>query len=95
MQTMQLLLEAGADVPKPLVHGSSVILMEYVGGEKTPAPTLNQVTIGHGEPAPMDPELEAHQLTQHLIVAMTAQLLEDAGLGPDIAQRIPLAFYSV
>ncbi|HBX76450.1 MAG TPA: hypothetical protein DEG43_02280 [Acidimicrobiaceae bacterium] len=69
-------------------HASGTLAGSY-------APTLNQVTIGHGEPAPMDPELEAHQLTQHLIVAMTAQLLEDAGLGPDIAQRIPLAFYSV
>src|SRR5512133_1149164 len=40
-QTMQLLHDAGADVPKPLAHGSNVILMEYIGAEKTPAPTLN------------------------------------------------------
>ncbi len=44
-QTMQMLHEAGADVPKPLNHSSNVILMEYIGEEKLPAPTLNQVTL--------------------------------------------------
>ncbi|MBN2146253.1 MAG: hypothetical protein JW726_02650 [Anaerolineales bacterium] len=44
-QTMQMLYEAGADVPKPILHSSDVILMEYVGEERTPAATLNQVTL--------------------------------------------------
>ncbi len=48
-QTMQLLYEAGADVPRPLAHNHNVILMEYVGGEKTPAPTLNQVQLERPE----------------------------------------------
>jgi RIO kinase 1 len=48
-QTMQLLYDAGADVPKPLVHSENVILMEYIGAEKSPAPTLNQVTLGAAE----------------------------------------------
>jgi RIO kinase 1 len=48
-QTMQLLYEAGADVPKPLAHGNNVILMEYVGVKNSPAPTLNQVTLEAAE----------------------------------------------
>jgi RIO kinase 1 len=52
-QTMQLLYDAGADVPRPLTRGNNVILMEYVGDEKTPAPTLNQVTLGPGEAPPL------------------------------------------
>jgi RIO kinase 1 len=48
-QTMQLLHTAGADVPKPLVYGSNVILMEYIGAEKSPAPTLNQVNLAAAE----------------------------------------------
>jgi RIO kinase 1 len=47
-QTMQLLYEAGAHVPRPIAHSNNVILMEYLGTEKYPAPTLNQV---HLEPA--------------------------------------------
>ena len=47
--TMQLLHEAGADVPKPLTRGSNVILMEYVGGDQTPAPTLKEVTLAASE----------------------------------------------
>jgi len=48
-QTMQILYAAGADVPKPLARGNNVILMEYVGGDRSPAPTLNQVTLGASE----------------------------------------------
>ena len=48
-QTLELLYEAGADVPKPLTHGESVILMEYIGELETPAPTLNQVALRRGE----------------------------------------------
>jgi RIO kinase 1 len=48
-QTMQLLYEAGADVPRPIAHSDNVILMEYVGAAQTPAPTLNQVQLDRSE----------------------------------------------
>ncbi len=48
-QTMQLLHEAGADVPRPLVQNNNVILMEYIGAERSPAATLNQVTLKPSE----------------------------------------------
>lgn len=41
--TLQLLIEAGADVPRPLVHNDNVILMEYIGEQNLPGATLNQV----------------------------------------------------
>jgi RIO kinase 1 len=44
-QTLQLLHEAGADVPAPLMQGNNVILMEYVGAGSSPAVTLNKVTL--------------------------------------------------
>lgn len=52
-QTMQLLYEAGADVPKPLMEGSNVILMEYVGALNAPAATLNQVRLPPDEARPI------------------------------------------
>ncbi len=44
-QILQRLHEAGADVPRPLAISENVILMEYVGAESAPAPTLNQVRL--------------------------------------------------
>jgi RIO kinase 1 len=44
-QTLELLYKAGADVPKPLAHGSNVIMMEYIGGAAEPAPTLSHVSL--------------------------------------------------
>jgi RIO kinase 1 len=44
-QTMQLLYEAGADVPKPLMEGHNVILMEYIGEQSVPAAMLNHVRL--------------------------------------------------
>lgn len=43
--TLQLLHEAGADVPRPFTSGDNVILMEYFGDAALPAPTLNHVTL--------------------------------------------------
>ena len=57
-QTMQLLYDAGADVPKPVMQGKNVILMEYIGEAGTPAATLNQVTL---EP------LEARRIYDRLV----------------------------
>ena len=48
-ETLKVLFEAGADVPQPFRSGDNVILMEYVGEEKDPAPTLNQVNLTRGE----------------------------------------------
>ncbi len=48
-ETMQLLFDAGADVPKPIVEGTNVILMEYVGAKSSPGSTLNQVKLGMSE----------------------------------------------
>jgi RIO kinase 1 len=48
-QTMQILYEAGADVPKPLMQGNNVILMEYAGMEGSPAAMLQHVMIEPSE----------------------------------------------
>ncbi len=64
-QTMQLLHEAGADVPRPLVQNNNVILMEYIGVERSPAATLNQVTL---EPA------EAQRIFERLVGNLTIML---------------------
>ena len=44
-QTLQLLHKAGADVPRPLMLGDNVILMEYVGGRNAPGEMLNHVIL--------------------------------------------------
>lgn len=48
-ETLQLLYENGADVPKPIVESTNVIMMEYVGARNAPASTLNQVKLGMAE----------------------------------------------
>ena len=49
---MQILFEAGVDIPKPLVSGNNAILMGYVGDEITHAPALNEVSLTtNGSPA--------------------------------------------
>ncbi len=40
-RTMQKLYQAGVDIPKPFARGNNAILMEYIGNETLPAPTLN------------------------------------------------------
>ncbi|MFQ5400109.1 MAG: RIO1 family regulatory kinase/ATPase [Anaerolineae bacterium] len=47
-RAQQQLYQAGADVPRPVAHSGTSILMEYIGDETTAAPTLNQVSL---EPA--------------------------------------------
>jgi RIO kinase 1 len=49
--TLQLIYEAGGDVPQPIACGHNTILMEYVGEVDLPAPTLNQVTLSREEAA--------------------------------------------
>lgn len=48
-RTLELLHRAGADVPRPVSHGSSTILMEYFGLEQTPAPLLQEVSLDRAE----------------------------------------------
>jgi RIO kinase 1 len=48
-QTLHILYEAGADVPKPYASGSNAILMEFVGEADMAAPTLNQVDLDQTE----------------------------------------------
>lgn len=40
---------AGASVPKPFAANNNAILMEYIGGEHVPAPTLNQFRLDRSE----------------------------------------------
>lgn len=44
-RTQTELFEAGANVPKPIGHQGNTILMEYIGDEFGPAPTLSEVRI--------------------------------------------------
>lgn len=44
-QTLKTLQAAGADVPHPYEMGENAILMDYIGDEETPAPTLNGVEL--------------------------------------------------
>jgi RIO kinase 1 len=48
-QTLSVLHEAGADVPKPLTQGENAILMEYLGDAEWAAPTLHEVSPGPEE----------------------------------------------
>lgn len=48
-QTMDLLHNAGADVPKLYVSGNNAILMSYIGWDDIPAPTLNTINLARNE----------------------------------------------
>ncbi|MBV9280174.1 MAG: hypothetical protein JOZ41_08855 [Chloroflexi bacterium] len=51
--TMRLLAEAGADVPAILAFHDNAMLMEYMGDEEMPAPTLDRVSLPREEAAPL------------------------------------------
>lgn len=53
MQTIQRLYEAGSDVPQPYEMGENAILMEFIGDEGSPAPTLNTVQLRPDEVEPL------------------------------------------
>jgi RIO kinase 1 len=67
-ETLRILHEAGALVPKPYARASNAILMEYMGDETTAAPTLNQVSLDSHE---------AQQLFEHLMESVRLMLLHD------------------
>jgi RIO kinase 1 len=48
-QILQVLHQAGADVPEPIASGHEAILMEYIGDLQTSAPNLNQVSLNRSE----------------------------------------------
>ncbi len=48
-QALEILYEAGADVPRPYARGNNAILMEYIGDAGTSAPTLNSIDLGRDE----------------------------------------------
>lgn len=55
---LQVLHDAGADVPRPFASSSNAIIMEYFGDEIMSAPTLNDVDL---------PPREAHTLFDRVI----------------------------
>ena len=66
--TLQRLSEAGVDVPRPLASGNNAILMEYVGEEGRPAPTLNHVRLA---PPQVQPTFE--RLVQDLDLMLSCE----------------------
>ncbi|MCC7362424.1 MAG: hypothetical protein IT317_23290 [Anaerolineales bacterium] len=52
-RTLETLHAAGADVPRPVSHDNSAILMEYLGDAETPAPALHEVRLEREEAEPL------------------------------------------
>ena len=51
--TMQILYEAGADVPKPYTSDSNAILMDYIGEDGIPAQPLSDINLETDKVAPL------------------------------------------
>jgi RIO kinase 1 len=66
--TLEKLYAAGADVPKPYAMLKNSILMEYIGDDGMPAPTLNSVTLDRDE---------ARQLFDRVILNLNLLLQND------------------
>jgi RIO kinase 1 len=64
-QILQVLHQAGADVPEPIASGHEAILMEYIGDIHTSAPNLNQVSLSR---------VEAQQLFDRLVENLALML---------------------
>lgn len=52
-KSLELLSEAGADVPKPYAIEKNTIIMDYIGDPGKPAPLLNTVTLDRDEIHPL------------------------------------------
>ncbi len=52
-ETLQMLHQAGADVPLPIALGEGAVLMEYIGDENHAAPRLAQTELASGEARPL------------------------------------------
>jgi len=57
-RTMQILADAGVDMPRPYASSDNAILMDYIGDELAAAPTLNTVALT---------STEARQLFERLV----------------------------
>lgn len=56
-QTLEMLHQAGADVPRPYAMEKNAILMDYIGDIDGAAPTLNTVTLDREEVKPLHERL--------------------------------------
>lgn len=52
-KTLEMLHEAGADVPKPYAIEKNTILMDYIGDLSAPAPTLSTIRLDKDEVLPL------------------------------------------
>jgi RIO kinase 1 len=52
-KTLEMLYEAGADVPKPYAIDKNTIVMDYIGDLSSPAPLLTSVTLDRDEVHPL------------------------------------------
>jgi RIO kinase 1 len=68
VKTMQVLKQAGADVPAIFASGNNAILMSYIGEAEMPAPALNEVDL---DPA------EARQLFERVLQNVEIMLAHD------------------
>jgi RIO kinase 1 len=68
VKTMQILRQAGADVPHIFASGNNAILMTYVGEAEMAAPALNEIDL---EPA------EARQLFERVLANIEIMLAHD------------------
>lgn len=67
-KTMQILRQAGADVPVPFTRGDNAILMTYIGGSEMAAPTLNSIKL---------PQKEAKRLFSRVLHNVELMLAND------------------
>ncbi len=74
-KTLEMLYEAGADVPKPYAMLKNSIMMEFIGDEGLPAPLLNSVTLDRGE---------AYQLFDRVILNLNL-LLQNERIHGDLS----------
>lgn len=74
-KTLEKLFEAGADVPKPFAMLKNSIMMEYIGQEGMPAPTLNTVSLDREE---------ARQLFNRVVLNLNL-LLENERIHGDLS----------
>lgn len=52
-RAMEILFEAGADIPRPYARTGNTIVMDFIGDALGSAPTLNEVQLERGEARPL------------------------------------------
>lgn len=58
------------------------------------APTHDDLHMSSGTPDPVDPDLEAHRITQAIIVTTACRILADEGFPDETANRLAVAFFA-